>query len=132
MVSDDGYVIAACRNYSNELWQRGSSADLSRDMLDCWAEKVTRYRLASGRPRRARELGDFGAKAGFESPPPVLPAVFADADQAFVKFLGKSDNRERHRFLSYRRRPVSVEDCAVMFIARLTNEPDIRIFGRPP
>ena len=100
--------------------------------------------MASGRPRRARELGDFGAKAGFEFPRLVLPDVFADADQAFVKFLGKSDNREPvcqttikvikdegcHRFLSYRRRPVSVEDCAVMFIARLTNEPDIRIFGR--
>lgn len=146
VVSDDVAVIAACRNYFDELWQRGSSADLSHDMLDCWGEKVTRYRLASGRPGRARALGDFGAKAGLESPPPVLPDAFADADQAFVKFLGRRDNRVPvsqatikvikdegcHRVLSYpaNRRPRSVKDDAAMFIARLTDEPDIRIFGR--
>ena len=39
MVSDDGYVIAACRNYFNELWQRGSSADLFRDMLELLGRK---------------------------------------------------------------------------------------------
>ena len=146
MASDDGYVVAACQNYFNELWRRGCSADLSHDMLDCWAEKVTRYRLASERPRRARELGDFGADAGLESPPPVLPDVFADADQAFVKFLGEGHNRVPvclptieeieaagcHWAVAYpaTRRPRRVEDGAVMFIARLTDEPDIRIFGR--
>ena len=146
VVADDAAVIAACRNYFDELWRRGCSAALSRDMLDCWAEKVTHYRLASGRPRRARELGDFGAKAGLESPPPVLPVVVADADQAFVKFLGRSDKREPvsqaiieviehegcHRALAYpaTKRPRSVEDGAVMFMARFTDERDIRIFGR--
>ena len=146
VVSDDAAVIKACRDYFDRLWRCGSSADLSRDMLDCWAEKVTHYRLASGRPRRARELGDFGAKAGLESPPPVLPVVVADADQAFVKFLGRSDKREPvsqaiieviehegcHRVLAYpaTKCPRSVKDGAVMFIARLTDERDIRIFGR--
>ena len=146
VVSDDAAVIAACRNYFDELWQRGSSADLSHDMLDCWGEKVTRYRLASGRPGRTRELGDFGAKAGLESPPPVLPDAFAGANQAFVKFLGRRDNRVPvsqatikvikdegcHRVLCYpaNKRPRIVEDGAVMFIARLTDEPDIQIFGR--
>lgn len=144
MVSYDGYVIAACRNYFDELWQRGSSAELSRDMLDCWAEKVTRYRLASGRPRRARELGDFGAKVGLESPPLALPVVVADADQAFVKFLGRSDKRGPvsqaiikviehegcHQVLAYPKRPRSVKDDALMFMGRFTDEPDIRIFGR--
>ena len=144
VVADDAAVIAACRNYFDELWRRGCSADLSRDMLDCWAEKVTRYRLASGRPRRARELGDFGAKVGLESPPPVLPVVVADADQAFVKFLGRSDKRGPvsqaiikviehegcHRVLAYPKRPRSVKDDALMFMGRFTDEPDIRIFGR--
>ena len=144
VVSEDAAVIAACRNYFDELWQRGCSADLSRDMLDCWAEKVTRYRLASGRPRRARELGDFGAKAGLESPPPVLPSVFANPDQAFVKFLGRSDKRGPvsqaiikviehegcHRVLAYPKRPRSVKDDALIFMGRFTDEPDIRIFGR--
>lgn len=146
LVADDEAVIGACRKYFDELWQDGSSAELSHDMLDCWAEKVTRYRLASGGGQRARELGDFGADAGLEPRPPVLPFVGADVDQAFVKFLGKSDNRVPisraiieviehegcHRVLSYpeNRRPISVEDGAVMFISRLTDERDIRIFGR--
>ena len=146
LVADDEAVIGACRKYFDELWQRGSSADLSRDMLNCWAETVTCYRLASGRSRRARELGDFGADAGLEPRPPVLPFVGADVDQAFVKFLGKSDNRVPisratikvikdegcHRELAYpaKKCPRSVEDGAVMFISRLTDEHDIRIFGR--
>ncbi len=139
VVSEDAAVIAACRNYFDELWQRGSSAELSRDMLDCWAEKVTRYRLASG-----RELGDFGADAGIEPCPPVLPVVGADADQAFVKFLGRSDKRGPvsqaiikviehegcHRVLAYPKRPRSVKDDALIFMGRFTDEPDIRIFGR--
>ena len=145
LVADDEAVIGACRKYFDELWQGGSSAELSHDRLDCWAEKVTRYRLASGGSHRARELGDFGADAGLEPRLPVLPFVGADADQAFVKFLGKSDNRVPvsraiievikdegcHRELAYpaRRCPRSIEDGAVMFIARLTNERDIRIFG---
>ena len=143
VVADEAAVTEACRNYFDELWRRGCSAALSRDMLDCWAEKVTRYRLASGKPRRARELGDFGARAGLESLPPVLPPVFANPDQAFVKFLGRSDKRGSvsqaiikviehegcHRVLAYPKRPRSVKDDALIFMGRFTDEPDIRIFG---
>ena len=144
LVADDEAVIGACRKYFDELWQGGRSAELSHDRLDCWAKKVTRYRLASGGGHRARELGDFGADAGLAPRSPVLPFVGADVDQAFVKFLGKSDNRVRvsqdtikvikhegcHQVLAYPKCPRSVEDGAIMFIARLTNERDIRIFGR--
>ena len=48
LVADDEAVIGACRKYFDELWQGGRSAELSHDRLDCWAKKVTRYRLASG------------------------------------------------------------------------------------
>ena len=147
LVADDEAVIAACRNYFDELWRCGSSADLSRDMLDCWAETVTRHHLAGGRPKRTRELGDFGAKAGFATPLPVLlPVAVADTDKAFIKFLGEGHNRVPVSFATIEeikevgchcvvaypstKRPRSVEDGAVMFIARLTDEPDIRIFGR--
>ncbi len=93
-------------------------------------------------------LGDFGADAGISEPPPImLPTVAADATQAFVKFLGTADGRvslsfstieeiERagcHWALAYppTKRPRSVGDDAVIFIARLTQNPnDIRIFGR--
>lgn len=73
--------------------------------------------------------------------------VVADASQAFVKFLGESDNRvplgcptveeiERagcQRVLAYptSKRPRRVKDEALMYIARPTEQPnDIRIFGR--
>ena len=147
LVADDESFIEECWNYFDELRQRGSSAELSADMLDSWAEKVTRYRQGSGWPRRERELGDFGADAGLSTSPPVsLPPSVANADQAFVKFLGNSNERGPvsqdifevikhegcHRVLAYpaTRRPRSVEDHAVMYMARFTDERDIRIFGR--
>ena len=146
VVADDTAVIEACRDYFDGLWRRGSS-DLSRDMLDSWEKTVTGHRAAGGRPDRVKGLGDFGADAGLAATLPVsLPVVVADADQAFIKFLGEGDNRVPVAFATIEeielagchwavaypatRRPRSVEDGAIMFIARLTDEPDIRIFGR--
>ena len=147
MVADDETVIGACRDYFDGLWRR-ASGDLSRDMLDSWEETVTRYCAAGGRPNRARELCDFGADSELSAKLPVsLPTVLADAEQAFVKFLGEGHNRvvissyttieeieetRCHWAVPYpaNRRPRTVKDGAVMFIARLTKEPDIRIFGR--
>ena len=76
-----------------------------------------------------------------------MPTVVADARQAFVKFLGEGDNRvplsfstieeiERagcHWAVAYpaSKRPSGVKDDAVIFIARLTQDPnDILVFGR--
>ena len=148
MVADDEAVIGACRDYFDGLWRR-ASGDLSRDMLDSWEETVTRHCAAGGRPNRTRELGDFGAASELSAKLPVsLPPVVADAEQAFVKFLGEGHNRVAissyttieeieetrcHWAVPYpaNRRPRTVKDGAVMFIARLTKEPnDIRIFGR--
>jgi len=147
VVSDDPDVIATCRNYFEGLWQCDSPATLSRDQLDCWEEKVTRYHLDGWRQRCVGYFGDFGAKVGLQSFLIDLPAVVADAEQAFVKFLGSSRDRKPvsspvievlkhegcHRVLAYptRKCPTSVEDGTVMFMARFTNEPDdIRVFGR--
>ena len=148
MVADDAAVIEACRDYFDGLW-RHAGADLSHDRLDSWEETVTRYCAAGGRPNRARGLGDFGADSELSAKLPVsLPTVVADAEQAFVKFLGEGHNRvvissyttieeiketRCHWAVPYpaKKRPRSVKDGAVMFIARLTKEPnDIRIFGR--
>ena len=146
VVADDAAVIAACRDYFDGLWGR-ASLDLSCDMLDSWEETVTCHRAAGGQPDRARGLGDFGAESGLAAKLPVcLPTVVADADQAFVKFLGEGHNRVLissttieeieetgcHWAVPYpaNRRPRNVKDGAVMFIARLTKEPDIRVFGR--
>ena len=146
MVADDEAVIGACRDYFDGLW-RHAGADLSHEMLDSWEETVTRHCAAGGRPSRTRGLSDFGADSELSAKLPVsLPPVVADADQAFVKFLGEGHNRvpiscttfeeieetDCHWALPYpaNRRPRGVKDGAVMFIARLTDEPDIRIFGR--
>ena len=146
VVVHDAAVISDCRDYFERLWQLGSS-NLSRDTLDGWFEIITRHRAAGGRPNGEKELLDFGIEAGFAEKLPVsLPVVVADAKKAFVKFLGKGNDRVPvscdtieviksagcHWAVAYptSRRPRSVEDGTVMFIAYLTDELDIRIFGR--
>jgi len=147
IVSQEPTSIATCRAYFDNLWKRGRT-DLSRDQLNAWDETVTRNR-ASARPfSRGAGLGDFGADAGISEPSPiVLPVIVADARQAFVKFLGEGDNRVPSAFETIEeikragchwavaypasKRPSSVKDDAVIFIGRLTQEPnDIRVFGR--
>ena len=147
IVSEDQEIIAACHRYFDDLWKRGG-ADLMATQLDQWDATVTRHRTEGGRPNRPAGLGDFGADAGVMTPPlTALPIVVADAPQAFVKFLGEGDNRvplsfstieeiERagcHWSVAYpaTKRPRVVKDDAVIFIARLTHDPnDIRVFGR--
>ncbi len=147
MVAEDGKVIAACQAYFDDLWRRGGS-DLSRDQIDAWEETVTRYRASGGRSNRGTGLGDFGVNAGIvDTPPASLPLVVADARQAFVKFLGESGNRVPLSFSAIKeieqagchwavaypasKRPSGVKDDAVIFIARLTQDPnDILVFGR--
>lgn len=145
-VVQDVAGIAACHSYFNRLWEVGG-ADVSLAQLKSWEEAVNQCRAAGGRLRARTHLGDFGVDAGIDTPSPAsLPSIVADATQAFVKFLGESNNRVPvtcptveeiiragcHLVLAYpaKKRPRSVKDDALMFIARLTDEPDIRIFGR--
>ena len=146
VVAEDAAIIAACQDYFDGLWRR-SGSDVSRDMLDSWTETITAHLAVGGRPNLVEELADFGADAGVSVSTPIsLPAVVADAEQAFVKFIGKGDDRVPvscttieeiegtgcHWAVAYpsNRRPRSVKDGAVMFIARFTDERDIRVFGR--
>jgi len=147
LVAEDATVIATCRAYFDDLWRRGKT-DLVADQVDTWAETVTRHRALGGRPGNRAGLGDFGVDAGVTGTPSVqVPTAVADAPQAFVKFLGESDNREPldwptiaeieragcHWAVAYpaAKRPSGVQDDSVIFIARLTSDPnDIRIFGR--
>ena len=93
IVAQDAAIIATCRAYFDNLWQRGVD-DLSRGQVDAWDEAVTRHRVLGGRSNKPTGLGDFGAEAGVIEPPPVqVPAVVADASQAFVKFLGEGHDR---------------------------------------
>lgn len=146
-VSQDAGVIAACSRYLDDLWSRGGP-DLSAEMLAGWDQIVTRHNASGGRPGQQTGLADFGADAGFSRSISVAASpLVAESPQAFVKFLGVSNNRVSlsfstveaiksagcHWALAYpaAKRPRNVQDGAMMFIGRLTQYPhDIRIFGR--
>lgn len=147
MVSDDEALIATCRAYFGRLWRLGKR-DLSHDQIDEWDKDIRRCLASGGRPKRIAGLRDFGADAGIGPPPDVsLPIAIAEAEQAYVKFLGEGDNRVPlsypvideiresgcHWAVAYpaKKRPTGVKDAAVILIGRLTSEPsDVRIFGR--
>lgn len=147
IVSEDQEVVEACQQYFEDLWRR-SGPDLTVTQLDMWDEIVTRHRAEGGRPNRPAGLEDFGAVVDVSAPPvTALPIVFADPPQAFVKFLGEGTNRAAltlltideikragcHWAVAYpeKKRPRAVKDDAVIFIGRLTHDPnDIRVFGR--
>lgn len=147
LVADEASIVATCRAYFDDLWRRGGS-DLLQDQVDAWDKIVTHHRALGGRPGKQGGLDDFGADAGVVDPPSVrVSSVVADAPQAFVKFLGEGDDRVSlsfgtideikragcHWAVAYpaTKRPSGVEDEAVVFIARLTENPnDIRVFGR--
>ena len=146
MVADDAAVIERCRAYFDTVWQ-GAGSDLQRGQVDAWDETVTAHRVRGGRPNDSTGLDDFGADAGVTDPLPVqVPMVVADAPQAFVKLLGKGDNRIPLSVSTFEeikgsgchwaagyptsKRPRNVKDDAVIFMGRLTRDPnDIRVFG---
>lgn len=147
LISDEPAILAACRTYFDNLWNRGGE-DLKLGQLDEWQNIVTRCIATGGSVPRPAELGDFGADVGAVSVSPIpMPPSVSDAPQAFVKFLGEGHNRvplstptideiQRsgcHWAVAYpaTKRPRSVNDNAVIYVARLTSDPnDIRIFGR--
>jgi hypothetical protein len=147
LVSGDPAVISTCHKYFDRLWQFGKQ-DLTTAQLDDWDQIVSQHNATGGRSNNSSGLGDFGA-IDDNSGQLILPPsdLAADASQAFVKFLGQSGNRAElslktideiksagcHWAVAYpaKRRPRGVEDGAIVYIARLTKEPnDMRIFGR--
>ena len=147
LVTDEPGTVADCRKYVDDLWSR-AGPDLSPAQLQQWEESVSQY-LASGGTNHVHRgaLEDMGVDIGLCRPPQGTgTGVFDDSEQAFVKFLGQGNDRAplatktldevkgsgSHWALAYptSRRPRSVPDDAVMFIARLVEGGDIRVFGR--
>ena len=141
MVSEDQRIFQEGLEYFNKLWQR-SKPDLKPEQIDNWSRKITQYRIEGGRIDQQEKLKDYGADIGI-----IVPTTTSDVPQAFIKFLGTSGNRKElsystikvidsagcHWALCYpaNKRPKSVTDGAVMYIARMTKNPnDMRIFGR--
>ncbi len=147
IVSDDVKVVAECQRYFDDLWQR-SGPDLNHYQATEWDKTITKNHTTGGRPIKDDSLKDFGVDAGIMgTQQPVQQGIFSDASQAFVKLLGNDDNRAPmsspifdelssggcHWAVGYptNRRPRNVEDGDVIFLGRLTLDPnDIRIFGR--
>jgi hypothetical protein len=146
LVSDDPGIISVCRTYFDDLWARGG-ADLTAQQIETWDAAIARHLAIGIPPGRPNGLGDLGTDIGMLPAPLTPPLLVTDAPQAFVKFFGESDRRvpltfptveeiDRagcHRALTYpaSKRPSSVQDGAVMFVSRLTSDPnDIRVFGR--
>ena len=148
VVIKDREAIASCRRYFDDLWSQGRR-DLRHEDVVAWTAELSRHLAAGAQPHASGALPDYGADGRLVEPPRTnIPALFADAaaaGQAFVKFHGRGDNRASlstttlqdiegagcHRVLAYRRRPRIVKEGDLMFVARLTGEPDgSRIFGR--
>ena len=147
MVTFEGTIIEKCLEYFDNLWCEAGD-DLVLDKVEDWERTVTDYLLKGSRPHGRGGLGDFGVNTGIiETSPAQVPIAISDSTQAFVKFLGSADNRSQlsdltieeikragcHWAVGYptNRRPRRVHDDAIIFMGRLTRDPDnIRIFGR--
>ena len=145
VVSEEKSVVTACREYFETLWER-AGPDLTACMLGKWDTEITDRLIRGGRLAAPDELADHGADVGLPRTPDIPAAVFEDRSQAFVKFLGQGHDRAPlsesvvgelkgsgcHWALCYpaEKRPRSVRDGAVMFISRLVEGRDIRVFGR--
>lgn len=145
-VADNPEIISCCSDYISDLWSK-AGPDLTMDRLEAWERKVTACLAKGGKTSKMTGLGDEGVDVGGTAPPIGTPSWVAEADQAFVKFFGISSLRAAlsltvtaevkragcHWACTYpkNKRPRQVKDGDLMFMARLTKEPnDIIIFGR--
>jgi len=145
-VAGDSAIITSCADYFESLWQRAGQ-NLTKKRLDDWEKKLEAHLASGARTSRSGNLGDEGVDAGDTVIPPVTPPRVAEAPQAFVKFFGISSDRADlslpvltevkragcHWACTYpeKKRPQKVQDGAIMYMARLVENPnDIIIFGR--
>lgn len=162
-VITENELVGTCRQYFDGLWSDESN-NLTYEHLDEWSKEIEQARLSGGLktgPKKTK-LKDHGRKANDIDPIvdndiPDLDALNVVAqsrirkfsNQAFVKFLGKSDNRVPTDFpvieeirrsgaywsLGYPKtsRPRQPKDGDTMFIGRLVEGPegnDTIIFGK--
>jgi len=142
--SDDTTVVAPSGEYFERLWRR-AGPDLRPTDLDRWEAEI-QARLATEARTAGAPWPDYGADAGIDDVV-VLSEALAPLGRggAFVKFLGKADNRvqlsetvlseiERsgaHWALGYplSKRPRQIRDGDIMFVGRMVQPNDIQIFG---
>ncbi|MBL8853993.1 MAG: phospholipase D family protein [Planctomycetaceae bacterium] len=145
-VAENSEIVTGCEKYFTDLWAK-AGVDLSSARLAQWEQKVTTYLATGARPMQHSGLGDEGVNAGIAPEIIELPPVVDESRQAFVKFFGVSSERAQrslttldevrgsgsHWACTYpkRKRPRQVADGAILFLARLVEDPaDIMIYGR--
>lgn len=143
--AQDEAIVANCHSYFERLWKL-AKADLQLTELDRWENKVTAALASGAGTRTTPSLGDEGVDVGLPVEPVIVSTPVTRAEQGFVKFFGEGSNREDPSLLVLHevdssgcyfacnypkgKKPRSVKDGAIMFMARLVNTKDILIFGR--
>ncbi len=160
-VFEDPETVAECNSYFDGLWA-SEKHNLTSDKLEDWMNQVEDAKVTGGKNtgRKKPKLKDYGRKAkGIDPTDPDIAGVgeiFSNGsnrsrrpfNQAFIKLLGKSDNRveldyevieEIERSGAYwslgypsSRRPRQPKDGDIMFMGRLVKKEksnDIYIFG---
>jgi len=144
-VSDDAVIIQACRAYFENLWSRaGKATSLNTDTIDKWEAKIAPFGKTKSGHRFG--LGDYGANLGFLPDPPSVAVEPTISKQAFVKFIGGTDDRANlsesvpQEIAEYElnwavssplgQRPRQPKTGDVIFIGRMVEASDTRILGR--
>jgi hypothetical protein len=146
-VTNDERIVGECRSYFDRMWREANAIATSRD-LEVWRRKLNKFKLRNPKAIENSDLGDYGTDLGIEPDETDVPTLARRLDgRAFVKFLGKGDNRASHSMpvideiegsechwsVAYPkgRRPKQVDDGATVYLGRLVDAPtDILIFGR--
>ncbi len=144
MASDDAAIVEECKAYFGHMWEK-AGRDLTLRQVNDWQAIIADHHLLGSSPSKTDHLEDFGADLGTADPTPAsLQTPVSEKPRSFVKLLGKSDNRmaldaltidelalgDCHRVVAYKKRPRRVKDGDVIFMGRLTKNPnDVRVFG---
>ena len=144
--AQDQLIAKSCHDYFAKLWG-AAGPDLTLASLDRWDAKVTAAWASGAGTKTTPSLGDEGTDLGLADEPRSSTIPIDLPEQGFVKFFGTSTNRFEHSHPIFdevdrsgcyfacnypaNKRPRSVRDGAVMFMARLAKNPtDIVVFGR--
>ncbi|MEI8121957.1 MAG: phospholipase D-like domain-containing protein [bacterium] len=146
LTTDNAELVASTVNYFETMWKGAGSCVTSQTLAE-WAKRIWREKQKGGGETEPA-LPDFGADLGIGADANVVeePFPYADAPQFFVKFFGESNNRApmdlavleelrrsgSHWACTYPKgkRPRQAKDGAVMFMGRLVEGEDTRIYGR--
>ena len=141
IVGDGPELISNCQSYFDTLWEK-LPPDLKKDDLDKWNKNIREYQIKA-EPNYSVCLKDHGIEIDLEID---LTPEF-EAQQAFIKFIGNSNERYEHSIstiddldksgchcaVAYRKddkRLHSIQRNAVIFFGRLTKNPNgITIYG---